>query len=178
MRAVEPSEAASNAATEGSAATPPDLTALAVFVGTWRGSGTGEYPTIASFGYTEEIELQAVPGKPFLSYRSATRHCDDERRLHAESGWLRLVGPAAVELVVAQGPGIVEVTEGQIVVDGDMTELRLASTVVAGSTTSVEVSATRRHYRVVGDELAYDLAMATTGRPLTHHLRATLQRVR
>lgn len=151
---------------------PAELASLAPFVGSWEGAGAGEYPTIEGFAYTQEIHLLPVPGKPFLAYRSATRAADDQRPLHAESGWLRLVGDGWVELVVAQGSGVVEITEGLL----DGSELSLESTTVAGSTTAKSVTATERRYRVDGDVMTYDLAMAAVGQPLVHHLRGRLTR--
>jgi len=151
---------------------PSELAELAAFVGTWSGGGEGHYATIDDFAYTEQIELRPVPGKLMLAYRSATKARDDGRTLHGESGFVRLVGDGLVELVVAQGAGLVEITEG--LVDGD--EMVLASTMVAGSTTAKQVTATERRYRVVGDSLTYELAMAAVGQPLQSHLRATLSR--
>lgn len=154
----------------------PEHGELAALVGTWKGEGTGHYPTIEPFEYHEEIEIRAVPGKALLSYRSATRHKRDGRGLHAESGWFRIVGPGAVELVVAQGPGIVEVAEGLVEAEARAVDVVLASTLVAGSSTSVEVTATERRYRVEADTLSYDLWMSASGQTLTHHLNATLHR--
>jgi uncharacterized protein YceH (UPF0502 family) len=151
----------------------PDLVAaLAGFVGTWTGRGRGAYPTIDDFSYTEELSLLPVPGKPMLAYRSATRAADDGRALHGESGFLRLVGPGLVELVVAQGAGLVEIAEG--LVDDD--ELVLASTVMTGSSTAKSVTATERRYRVQGDTLSYELAMAAVGQSLQNHLHGELRR--
>ncbi len=73
---------------------------------------------------------------------------------------------------MAQGAGLVEIAEG--VVDGG--ELLVASTAIVGTTTAKEVTATERRYRVDGDTLTYELAMAAVGQPLLPHLRATLQR--
>jgi hypothetical protein len=56
-------------------------------------------------------------------------------------------------------------------------ELLLASSLVAGAGTAKEVSATERRYRVAGDRLDYDLAMAAVGVPMTHHLHGSLDRV-
>jgi uncharacterized protein YceH (UPF0502 family) len=159
-------------ATPAPVAVPPEAAPLAPFAGTWRGAGAGEYPTIEPFAYTQEIVLHPVPGKAFLAYRSTTRHATEDRPLHAESGFLRLVGDGGVELVVAQANGIVEIGEGLL--DGG--ELLLASTTVRGSSTAKEATAVERRYQVDGDQLTYDLAMAAVGHPLTHHLRARLRR--
>ena len=155
---------------------PPEVAPLTALVGTWRGVGTGEYPTIETFRYTQEIEFRPIPGKPLLAYRSATRHRDDDRPLHAESGFLRLVGPGSVELVVAQASGITEIAEGLVDVEVGTTELLLTSTAIAGSSTAKPVTATERRYRVTGDDLVADLAMAAMGQPLIHHLHASLRR--
>ena len=150
---------------------PSEVSALAAFVGTWAGRGDGNYPTIEPFAYTEEIDLRPVAGKAMLTYRSATR-AEDGRTLHGEAGFLRLVGDGLVELIVAQGSGIVEVAEGLL----DGTEILLASRVVAGSSTAKSVTAAERRYQVDGDQLTYEIAMAVAGQPLLPHLRATLNR--
>ena len=163
----------------------PELSAvlapLAALVGTWVGAGAGSYPTIEAFGYTEQIEIHPVPGKPLLAYRSATRASDDGRTLHGESGFWRVVGPddggaTRVELVVAQGSGIVEATEGTVDTTGDVTDVVLASSVVTGTSSAKSVTATARRYRVAGETLTYDLDMAAVGKPLLPHLHATLTR--
>ena len=155
------------------------MAALAPFIGVWVGRGDGRYPTISPFSYTEEIELRPVPGKPLLAYRSATRAADDGRTLHGESGFWRLVGPDLVEVVVAQGAGLVEIGEGVLDTSdgsGDGSAEVIVSGTVAGTSTAKEVSATERRYRVEADRLTYELAMAAVGQPLQHHLRGELTR--
>ncbi|NLD76266.1 MAG: DUF480 domain-containing protein [Acidimicrobiales bacterium] len=154
----------------------PALEPLKGFVGRWEGAGAGEYPTIEPYAYVEVVELVPVPDKPLLSYRSSTRHAESGIALHAESGWLRPVGGDSVELVVAQAPGLVEVCEGFFEAAGAGGELLLESSLVAGTATAKEVTATERRYRVTGDRLEYEIAMAAVGQPLTHHLRALLHR--
>lgn len=159
---------------------------LEAFVGTWSGTGQGSYPTIASFGYHEEITIATVPGKPFLAYTQRTRAEDDGRPLHAESGYWRCSpaatpgDPLGVELVLAHPTGIVEVLEGTGSTGDGPRVVELRSTTVAGSGTAKRVDATARRFEIGGDgdELRYTVAMAAVGQPLTHHLAATLRRVR
>jgi hypothetical protein len=151
------------------------LAAVLELVGLWRGGGHGVYPTIQPFGFTEEIRIGAVPGKPFLSYASKTAHVDDGRPLHAEVGWLRGVGDDRFELLVAQGSGLVELVEGGLLPGGG--GLEMTSTHVGGTTTAKSVTATTRTYRWTDDELTYDLGMAAVGQPLQHHLAGRLTRV-
>ncbi len=154
---------------------PAEVAALGAFIGVWSGRGDGRYPTISPFAYTEEIELRPVPGKPLLAYRSSTRAADDGRTLHGESGFWRLVGPDQVELVVAQGAGLVETAEG-VLDAGLATAEVIVSGTVSGTSTAKDVTATERRYRVEGERLSYEVAMAAVGQPLQHHLRAELTR--
>jgi hypothetical protein len=158
----------------GSQAAPPlhpELQPLAGLLGTWRGEGAGEYPTIAPFRYGEELRFWHV-GKPFLAYAQRTWSLEDGRPLHAETGYWRAKTGLAVELVLAHPTGIVEVQEGRL--DGGRIELR--STTMAGTATAKQVTELRRSFELDGDRLSYTLAMAAVGQPLTHHLAAELHR--
>jgi THAP4-like, heme-binding beta-barrel domain len=44
----------------------PEVEPLGFLVGEWRGTGIGEYPTVDSFDYEEELEFANV-GKPYLT---------------------------------------------------------------------------------------------------------------
>ena len=148
-----------------------DCAPLAFLLGTWRGRGEGEYPTIDSFAYLEEVTFGHV-GKPFLAYVQKTRHADTGQPLHAETGYVRAIGDDRIEFVLSQPSGIVELHSGRIAGTRlDLTLHAVHTTPAAKSVTDVA-----RSIEVVDDTLSYTVAMAAVGEPLTHHLRATLQR--
>jgi hypothetical protein len=149
----------------------PDVAALAGLLGTWRGEGGGEYPTIASFGYGAEVGFWHI-GKPFLAYAQRTWSLDDGRPLHTEAGYWRPKPGGVVEVVLSNPNGIVEVLEGHV--DGGRIELD--TTTVATTSTAKEVTALRRRFNLDGDILAYTVDMAAVGQPLQPHLSATLRR--
>lgn len=153
-----------------------DVERLAFLLGTWRGQGHGEYPTIESFDYVEEVTFGHV-GKPFLAYQQRTRHAETDLPLHAEAGYLRPAGAGAdgalrVELVLAHPSGLLELSQGE----ARATELRLATLSVTGTPTAKAVSAVERDVDVDGDVLRYAVRMAAVGIPMTHHLAAELSR--
>jgi THAP4-like, heme-binding beta-barrel domain len=153
----------------------PGIAVLAPLLGTWAGKGAGEYPTIAPFGYLEEVTFGHV-GKPFLAYGQRTKATDDGRPLHAETGYLRVPSPGRVELILAHPTGITEILEGTLAASGDIIELELNATVIGRTASAKEVTALGRSFRIDGDELTYTLRMGAVGQPLQHHLAATLHR--
>lgn len=153
----------------------PDVAVLAPLLGTWAGEGSGEYPTIDTFGYHEEITVGHT-GKPFLTYAQRTRATDDGRPLHAETGYLRVPRPNRIELVIAHPTGVTEIDEGTVSTDGDVLSIEVDSTSIGLTGSAKSVTALSRSFRIAGDELTYTLRMAAVGVPLTHHLAATLRR--
>lgn len=155
----------------------PSIAMLAPLVGTWSGPGAGEYPTIDSFQYVEEVTFGHV-GKPFLAYSQRTRAADDGRPLHAEVGYLRVPSAGRTELVLAHPTGIAEIEEGTISADDDTLVLELTATSIGLTASAKEVTALSRSFRLVGDELSYTVRMGAVGLPVQHHLSATLRRAR
>jgi hypothetical protein len=154
----------------------PDVAPLACLLGTWSGTGSGEYPTISPFEYREEITFAHV-GKPFLAYRQSTVRLDTGLPAHAEVGYFRGVGAGRIELVLAHPTGIMELSEGTVDPTTDGLALRLVSTQIPRTPTAKEVTAVTREITVAADALRYDISMSAVGHPLTHHLTARLHRV-
>lgn len=149
---------------------------LEPLIGTWEGSGTGEYPTIDDFSYMESITFTHV-GKPVVAYTQRTRHPDSGMPMHAESGYLRVSAPGSIEIVMAQPTGLTEIYEGAVVGGDAPLVIDVRSTSIGATATAKEVTITERTISVTGDDLRYTFRMAAVGHPLQHHLSATLRRV-
>ena len=152
----------------------PDVEPLAFLIGTWRGEGHGVYPTIAAFDYGEEVRFAALPGKPFLTYSQRTWALDDQRPLHAETGYWRPKPDGRLEVVLAHPTGISEIEEGTL----DGTTIDLIATAIGLAATAKEVTGVARRFELVdGGVLRYELRLAAVGQPLQGHLTAELRRV-
>lgn len=149
----------------------PQIVPLAGLLGTWSGSGRGDYPTIEPFEYRETVTFSHA-GKPFLIYTQGTTDARDGKPLHAEAGYFRPGGEGRVEIVIAHPSGIAEVSEGPF----DGTTMKLRSTHVGRTSTAKEVTSVERDIIIEGDTLRYELRMAAVGEPLVYHLSAILRR--
>jgi hypothetical protein len=150
----------------------PDVRTIASLLGTWRGEGKGEYPTIEPFAYGEEVRFWHV-GKPFLMYTQRTWALQDGTPRHSEMGYWRPQPDGKIEIVLAHPTGIVEVQEGTLE-DG---RIAVASRLVGLTSSAKNVTRLERTFDVRGDILTYEVRMAAVGVPLMHHLSATLQRI-
>jgi hypothetical protein len=150
----------------------PALKPVEFLLGTWRGEGEGQYPTIQPFRYREEIRF-THNGKTFLIYTQRTEAIDTRNPLHGESGYLRLVGDGRVEFVIAQPIGFAEISIGQI--SGQRVDVE--SVTVARTPTAKPVTSISRSLWLDGDTLRYELKMGMAEAPLARHLTASFQRV-
>lgn len=148
-----------------------DLLPFAFLLGTWAGEGVGGYPTVEDFRFRQELSFSHV-GKPVLAYTSRSWSLDDDRPMAAESGWLRPRPGGEVELLLAHPMGVVEVWLGTVV----GTKIEVTTDVVARTPSAKEVSAGKRLYGLVGEELMWAYDMAAVGQPLRPHLSARLRR--
>jgi THAP4-like, heme-binding beta-barrel domain len=150
----------------------PALTPVAFLLGTWRGEGEGQYPTIKPFRYREEIRF-THNGKAFLVYSQRTEAIDTAQALHGEAGYLRSVGDGRVEFVIAQPIGFAEISLGRVT--GQRIDVESQS--VGRTPTAKAVTSVSRSIWLDGDTLHYELKMGMEGVPLARHLVASFRRV-
>lgn len=148
------------------------LQPVAFLVGTWRGEGEGEYPTIKPFRYREEVRF-THNGKPFLIYTQRTEAIDTGQPMHTESGYLRVVGEGRVEFVIAQPIGYAEIATGRI--GANRVDVECAD--VARTPTAKPVTFIGRSYWLEGDSLHAETSMGMEGGSPVRHLRVTFHRV-
>jgi hypothetical protein len=146
---------------------------LAFLLGTWRGRGKGEYPTMDTFEYGEELTFDHV-GDAFLTYVQRSWLLSDGSPLHFERGFLRPgTGAGDLELTLGHPLGLTEVSEGRLS-DGVIT----LTTIDVGRTgTGMPLVGLVRRYRIDGDTMRYELDMATESTPMARHLTGELGRM-
>lgn len=156
----------------------PDVERLSWLLGTWRGVGVGDYPTIDSFQFGQEIVISHI-GKPWLSHVSRSWALDAEtgeptRPLATETGYWRMVPDSLdAELLLAHPTGFVEIWTGYVFEKS----IELVTDLVGRTATAKDMSAGKRMYGIVeGVDLGWVYEMAAMGQPLQPHLSARLKR--
>ncbi|WP_067475540.1 FABP family protein [Actinomadura hibisca] len=158
----------------------PDLKPLEFLLGTWKGAGVGDYPTIEAFNFGQEISF-THNGKPFLSYASRSWLIEPDgsvgRPLGTETGYWRLHEGKQIELTLAHPTGIVEIYVGDLAFH----RIQLQTDVVARTATAKEVTAGTRMYGLLPEkdgkrDLGWVYEMAAMGQPLQVHLSAQLKK--
>jgi hypothetical protein len=149
--------------------------ALRDCLGRWHGRGHGEYPTIETFTYREELDLAMREGDATLRYEQRTWRLSDggEVPSHWEVGLLWMDRAGGISLSSAQ-VGRTEALQGTASEDGEAVVLELAS---VGYGLDERVAAARRTIRLSPDAIDYQMSMATQRVPdILLHLRDRLSR--
>jgi nitrobindin-like protein len=143
---------------------------LKPLLGTWHGEGAGTFPTMPDFRYDEEIRFEDLGGD--VAYVQRAWDPASGMVLHAEAGIWRSTGVGILVATIAQARRT-EVSEGTIR-DGIV---ELATTDTGAATGVMPVTASRRTYRLSGDELTYAYAMAVRDMGAAEqHLSGTVRR--
>jgi hypothetical protein len=150
---------------------------LAWLIGTWRGNGHGDYPTIDAFQFGQEVVFQQ-DGRPFIHYLSRAWIVDDDgvviREAAQETGFLRPQADRSVEVVMSHNTGFVEIWHGEI--HPDQPRFEMVTDTVARTATAKAYAAGKRLYGYVDGDLLYAYDMAAMGQEIQPHLWARLQR--
>ncbi len=153
----------------------PNCLPVAWLLGTWRGNGHGDYPTIEPFQFGQEL-IFAHDGRPFFHYMARAWLTDEEgnevRDGALETGFLRCPEPGKLELLLAHSSGVSEIWYGAA--EGGKIELH--TTGVSFTETAKEVTRGARLYGQVDSDLLYAYDMEAVGQPLQPHLWARLVR--
>lgn len=156
----------------------PRVAPLAWLIGTWRGTGQGDYPTIDGFTFGQEMSFQQ-DGRPFISYVSRSWILDAEgnvvREAAQETGFFRPQEDRSLEVVMAHNTGFVEIWAGQL--HESQPRFEIVTDAVARTGTAKEYAGGTRLYGYVEGDLMYAFDMAAMGEELQPHTWGRLQRV-
>ena len=152
-----------------------DLYPLAWMIGTWTGTGRGEYPGLEPFDFAQEVTFNH-DGQNFLNYYSRTWIIDANKdivRPHEyETGFWKVRDGKILEVVTSHSQGI---TNGWVgLVDGPKIQLALDKGYAAPS--AVIVDEGQRLYGLVEGELFYAYDMAAQGHEIQAYMWSSLQR--
>ena len=157
----------------------PDVAPLAWLLGTWRGNGHGDYPTIDAFQFGQEL-IFTHDGRPFLHYMARAWIVDESgekvRDAAIETGFLRGKadgkGTAQVEMLLTHNTGFAEIWYGE----ASGGKLELTTDGVMRTATAKEYAGGSRLYGNVEGDLLYAFDMNAVGQDLQPHIWARLQR--
>jgi hypothetical protein len=154
------------------AALPSPLSAFEFLVGGWEGEGVGGVPNGDDYAFAQELTFSRV-SEDTLGYVSRIWSFETDRHIASESGFWRALPEHRVEMVASHSGGFVEVSLGSIA----FTRVEAASDVVARTEAGEAVTAIRRLYGMVGDDLLYAVDMALIDSPMAPRFSARLRRV-
>jgi THAP4-like, heme-binding beta-barrel domain len=153
----------------------PDCAPVAWLLGTWRGNGHGDYPTIEPYQFGQEL-IFAHDGRPFFHYFARAWIVDEEgekvRDAALETGFLRCRPEGRMELLLSHNTGFVELWYGE----AERGKLEVSTDAVVRTESAKEYVGGHRLYGNVEGDLLYAFDMAAMGQELQPHTWARLQR--
>ena len=153
----------------------PDCAPIAWMLGTWRGNGHGDYPTIEKFEFGQEL-IFTHDGRPFFHYMARSWIVDENgeklRDAAIETGFIRCKPEGRVELVLAHNTGFAEVWYGE----AGEARMEVSTDAVARTETAKDYVGGKRLYGYVEGDLLYAYDMAAMGQALQPHIWARLKR--
>ncbi|MEI2810316.1 MAG: FABP family protein [Nocardioides sp.] len=155
----------------------PRCARLAWLIGTWRGNGHGDYPTIEPFQFGQEVLFQQ-DGRPFIHFMSRAWIVDAEgtfvRDSAQETGFIRPQEDGSLEMLITHMTGFAEIYYGDL--HPERPSFEVTTDAVVRTATAKEVTGGKRLYGYVEGDLLWAYDMAAMGQELQPHLWARLQR--
>ncbi|XP_066454669.1 peroxynitrite isomerase THAP4 isoform X2 [Eleutherodactylus coqui] len=156
----------------------PVVAPLAWMLGTWVSDppGEGEFPSIPSFHYIEEVVISHV-GQPMLNFTFCSSNPETRKPMHRECGFIRVKpGTNQVAFICAQNIGVVEVEEGEV--SGEQLTLTSQSLSRMSFARAPHVQQISRTFRLTTEgKLEQTVSMATSTQAMAPHLRVTYKKV-
>lgn len=149
---------------------------LQTLIGTWEGTGAGQFPTMNDFGYREVLEIGGDYEAALLHYKQQTWRLTEggEAESHTEAGFIGLTDEGTVEITSSQALDRVEVLRGALSPTDSGFSLDVESVSIAHDPRMIR---SWRSIVVSADRLSYTMGMATTAVPDgANHLEAELTR--
>ena len=152
-----------------------DCGPIAWMLGTWRGNGHGDYPTIDKFEFGQEL-IFTHDGRPFFHYLSRAWIVDGNgekvRDAALETGFLRCRPEGKLELLLSHNTGFVEIWYGE----AEQAKFELATDAVVRTESAKEYVAGKRLYGLVEGDLLWAYDMSAMDQELQPHLWGRLVR--
>lgn len=153
----------------------PECAKVAWLLGTWQGTGEGDYPTIEKFRFAQEL-IFTHDGRPFFHYMSKATLIDENgdkvRDAAIETGFLRPKADGSFEFLLTHNTGFVEIYHGEAVGG----KIEMTTDAVVRSATAKEYVGGHRMYGLVEGDLWFAYDMAAMGQELQPHLWGRLVR--
>ena len=150
---------------------PPPLSAFEFLVGAWEGEGVGGVPDGDDYAFAQEMTFSHVSDDS-LGYVSRIWSIETGLHVTSEAGFWRALPEHRVEMVATHSGGFVEVSLGNIA----FTRIESESDVVVRTESGATVTAVKRLYGMVGDDLLYAVDMALIDSPMAPRFSARLRR--
>jgi hypothetical protein len=147
---------------------------LHFLLGKWTGNGSGKFPTITSFNYTETLTFNFDGVNDLIQYEQRTWLTPNNTPSHWESGFIKPVeGEENVfEISNSQDSGRVEVLRGEYSRQNGSDILHFKMKLIQNDPRMVS---SERIFTIQDNQLSYVKKMATQNTPEhQQHLQATL----
>eukprot|EP00128_Syssomonas_multiformis_P007312 Colp12_sorted_trinity150504_noHs@12643 len=152
----------------------PPAHPLADLLGSWRGNGKGDYPTIKDFEYLEELKFTALT--PMVAkYEQRTWNPANGKPMHVETGYIRHKD-GTFDATMCDPTGLAHVYSVERSVMTDGVQFKFVSTSITRTTSAKEVTAVERIFTLcpTRQSLSVVLNMAAVGLQMQHHLTSNL----